>query len=612
MGARRYRRVRVLATANIAARESITRQIGDTKTWRMCELAAPHMEGSGSIAALAPRFGAKGAAEFSAALRARLLDDPYRLPVMLTALKQGPDDAALPYGIAQALAVQCLRQCENVASEDTPAAFLMQFLGGLGSALCAAGEHEIALDPAEEVGQSVDAWLDFHGPQAPVARRHWGGTGLNGEQIEALCAAAVNAGFLLVSADGATLRFTHRLVEATFAALWLRDHDEPDTPLDPRLLGEQWTTPLLFWAGLSSQPERVASGVLHLRETSRSAASRAGLKRYASVQPTALALALAAMFYGAAVQLALLNDEPSPSPRAVAHIETRLRAMLDEALATSSDPAQVDSIVDAARNIWRRCGPELDTAMRTLVHAPSLGRLTQAELYTCLGLYASPTAIDLLINRLDEREPTVRAGVTRGFTLAGYAALASLQAQMVGANEGVRARAVEIIDAIGASDEEEDTSVHRKAVHVLATGAPVQRAAAAETLGALQAHPATAPLIARLRDREPEVRGAAARALGKLGAEEALEPLRAALRQASPDLRVAIAEALGAYQSSEVAPDLARLLDDPAPSVRAAAATALGSIPDEMAISALKAHSGDSDPTAQAVILSALRRLGQQ
>jgi HEAT repeat protein len=250
--------------------------------------------------------------------------------------------------------------------------------------------------------------------------------------------------------------------------------------------------------------------------------------------------------------------------------------------------------------------------MRALVHMPSLGRLTQAELYTCLGLFASPAAIDLLINRLDEREPTVRTGVTRGLTLAGYAALASLQAQMASASENVRARVVEIIDAIGASDEAEDTSAHRKAVHVLATGAPDQRVAAAQTLGALQAHPAVEPLIARLRDREPEVRIAAARALGKLGAEEALEPLRAALRHASPELRVAIAEALGAYQSSDVAPDLARLLDDSAPSVRAAAATALGSIPDETAIAALKAHRHDPDPTARAIILSALRRLGQQ
>jgi HEAT repeat protein len=46
--------------------------------------------------------------------------------------------------------------------------------------------------------------------------------------------------------------------------------------------------------------------------------------------------------------------------------------------------------------------------------------------------------------------------------------------------------------------------------------------------------------------------------------------------------------------------------------VRAAAATALGAIPDEAAIRALKAHSDDPDPTAQAVILSALRRLGQR
>ena len=612
MGARPYRRVRVLATAHIAARESITRQIGDSKIWHVSELAAPQVERLGGVAALAPRFGAKGAAEFSATLRAHLLDDTHRLPVALTALRQGLDDATLPYGIAQSLATQCQRQCESVANQDTPANYLMQFLGGLASALCAAGEHAIPLDPAEELGQSVDAWLDFHRPQAPGARQHWGGTGLNSEQIEALCAAAVNAGLLLVSPDGATLRFTHRLIEATFAALWLRDHDEPDTALDPRLLGEQWTTPLLFWAGLSGQPERVASSVLRLRETSRSTASRAGLKRYANVQPTALALSLATMLYGGAVQLAILNGDQSASPRAVAHSEARLRAILDEAVAASSDPAQVDSVVDAARKIWRRCGPELDTAMRALVHIPSLGRLTQAELYTCLGLFASPTAIDLLIARLDEREPTVRAGVTRGLTLAGYAALPNLQAQMASANEGMRARVVEIIDAIGASDEAEDTSVHRKAVHVLATGAPDQRVAAAETLGALQAHPAVEPLVARLRDREPEVRIAATRALGKLGAEEALEPLRAALRHASTELRVAIAEALGAYQSSEVAPDLARLLDDSTPIVRAAAATALGSIPDETAISALKAHSDDPDPTARAIILSALRRLGQQ
>jgi HEAT repeat protein len=616
MGARPYRQVRVLATAHSAARESITRHIGDRKTWRMFELAAPHAEGLGGVAALAPRSGATGAAEVSATLRAHLLDNPYRLPIALTTLKQGRGAAALPYGIAQALATRCLRQCEGVASEDIPAAHLMQFLGGLGSALCAASEHTIPVDSAEELGQSVDAWLDFHRPharaQAPEARQHWDGAGLNSEQVEALCAAAVNAGLLLVSPDGATLRFTHRLIEATFAALWLRDHDETDTPLDPRLLGEQWTTPLLFWAGLSGQPERVARGVLRLRETSRSVASRAGLKRYANLQPTALALSLAVMFYGGAVQLAILNGEPSASARAVAHIETRLRTVLDEAVAASSDPAQVNSVVDAARNIWRRCGPELDTAMRALVQIPALGRLTQAELYTCLGLFSSPTAIELLINRLDEREPTVRTGVTRGLTLAGYAALASLQAQMASSSETVRARVVEIIDVIGASDEAQDTSVHRKAVHALATGAPDQRVAAAETLGALQAHPAVEPLVARLRDREPEVRSAAARALGKLGAEAALEPLRAALRHASPELRVTIAEALGAYQSSAVAPDLARLLDDSAPSVRAAAATALGSIPDDPAISALKAHSDDPDPTARAIILSALRRLGQQ
>ena len=139
--------------------------------------------------------------------------------------------------------------------------------------------------------------------------------------------------------------------------------------------------------------------------------------------------------------------------------------------------------------------------------------------------------------------------VTRGVYPGGYAALARLQAQIAGADEGIRARATEIIDAIAASDEAEDTSVHRKAVgpmcwrleRLISELRPLRHSA-------LCSHIPTQPLIARLRDREPEVRIAAARALGKLGAQEALEPLRAALRHGSPELRIAIVEALGAYQ----------------------------------------------------------------
>lgn len=611
-GARPYRRVRVVATANSAARELLSRQLGDNKAWRTVELAAPALEESSLFPAVKRRYRKTGATELSALLRAHLLDDPSRLPVTLTALAQSPPDQPPPYGMGRLLAADCLRRCESVASEEIPTTYLLQFLGGLASALCATGERSVPLAAAHELGQSVGAWLEVHRPQSPAARRQSGGIGLSGEQIEALCAAALDAGLLLVSPDGGALRFTHRLIEATCAAVWLRDHEERDDPLDPRLLGEQWTIPLLFWAGLSDRPEDVAGGLARLRETSRSVAARAGLKRHASIQPAALALALGAIVSGSAVQLAILGATPSASPRTAAHIETKLRTILDEALTAVSDPLQTDDMIDAARGVWNRCGPELDVAMRTLVNATSTGRLTQAELYTCLGLFASPSTIGLLIQRLGEREPTIRAGVTRGLTLAGYAALPDLQARMYTADEGVRTRATEIIDAIAASNAASDTGVHRTAVHVLATGAPEQRVAAADTLGALQSHPAVEPLIARLRDREPEVRLAAARALGKFGATEALEPLRATLRHANPELRATIAEAFGGYEANEVATDLARLLDDPAPSVRSTAATALGAMPDETAILALKAHSGDPDPATQAVVLSALRRLGQR
>jgi HEAT repeat protein len=611
-GVRPYRRVTVLATADIATRHLAPLQLGDKGGWRTLQLTAPEARDSRLLVAATLRRGAKGAEDWPALLRAHLLDNPARLPVTLTAVAFTPSETVLPYGVARLLAAQCRRQCEAVATEATPASFLLQFLGGLASALCASGEHAVSLEPATEVGPSVGAWLDAHRPQAPAARRQSGAIGLSNEQLNTLCQAGVDAGLLIVSPDGAALRFTHRLIEATFAALWLLDHDDPTALLDPRLLGERWAIPLLFWAGLSDRPERVADGLLHLRDTSKSVALRIGLKQYAAVQPTALALALATIFYGSAVQLAALGEIVPAPERAVAHVETRLRAILDEALASVSDPPQADVIITSMRRVWQRCRPELDISMRSLASAPLFGRLTQAEVYTCLGLFASPAANLLLIERLGEREPTVRAGVTRGLTLAGYAALPDLQAQMASADEGIRMRATEIIDAIGASDEEGDTSVHRRAVHVLTTGAPDQRVAAAETLGALQAHPAVDPLIARLRDRDPEVRAAAARALGRLAEPAALAPLRSALRHANPELRVAITEALGAYQSTEVTPDLARLLADSVPAVRVAAANALSQIPDDAAVTALKAHASDPDSTTQAVILSALRRLGQR
>src|SRR5262249_22145386 len=157
-----------------------------------------------------------------------------------TALMQAQKDVALPHGIAQLLAAQCEQRCETVATEEVPARYLLHFLGGLASALCATGERFVPLGSASELGLCVAAWLEVHRPQVPAARHQSGGIGLSGEQIEALCAAGMDAGLVLVSPDGAALRFTHRLIAASCAALWLLDHDDPEAPLDPRFLGEQW------------------------------------------------------------------------------------------------------------------------------------------------------------------------------------------------------------------------------------------------------------------------------------------------------------------------------------------------------------------------------------
>src|SRR5262249_52243371 len=153
-------------------------------------------------------------------------------------------------------------------------------------------------------------------------------------------------------------------------------------------------------------------------------------------------------------------------------------------------------------------------------------RLARAQLISILGLLASPLAIGALVEHLADRDPTLRSAVIRGFTFTGSRGIGALQRQLASDSEWIRARAREAVDGVSAAQLADGHTAQQRAVHVLTSPDPSARAAAAETLGALQAHDAVDGLVGRLGDADAQVRGAALRALAKLADPAALPALR--------------------------------------------------------------------------------------
>ena len=113
------------------------------------------------------------------------------------------------------------------------------------------------------------------------------------------------------------------------------------------------------------------------------------------------------------------------------------------------------------------------------------------------------------------------------------------------------------------------------------------RSKAVMALGNIKDSLSVEPLIAALRDIDPDVRSKAAVALGKIGGARAMDALCVVLKDEDSYVREAAAEALGKIGDARAVDPLVVALRDKDPDVRKGAAEALGEIGNNRAIEAL-------------------------
>lgn len=612
--------------------------------WRVAPLSSDEMLRAVQSALPPKRSGGmrRNAGRLRDELQAHRLDRALCTPALLLAVttattarptEKTQADTPLPYGRAALLRQALEATCTQEATEQVPGARLRETLGALASALAHADLHAVPLPQGARLGEAMAAWLGQHHPLSPHQSVTSGPSGgpptgplaLSAEVAHACCLAGLHAGILAVSSDDSGLAFSHSLVEAAFAAEWLRAADDGGSALDAGLLRPRWVLPLVLWTATTADPGVITRRLLPLLQSRVAPHSEArkvvphtvALATHTSEprtptglsRPAGVALALAGITAALAPALAALVASGRPHEMELARLERRLREVLDavlDLLTPDHDPAALLAAVQSVEGV---VGEELAADVAYLASIGGFSRLARAQLVSILGLLASPQAIAALVEHLADKDVTLRSAVIRGFTFAGSRGIGALQRQLTSENDWIRARAREALDGVSAAQLVDGHTAEQRAVHVLTSPDPSVRAAAAETLGVLQAHDAVDGLVARLGDSDSQVRSTALRALAKLADPLALSVLREHLRHPDPAFRAALADALGAYHDPELIPDLALLLADSDSAVRAAAATALGVMGDDRALAPLVERWGDPDPHAQAAVASALRRL---
>ena len=123
---------------------------------------------------------------------------------------------------------------------------------------------------------------------------------------------------------------------------------------------------------------------------------------------------------------------------------------------------------------------------------------------------------------------------------------------------------------------------------------------------------AVAPLLAALRDRDPDVRRLAVWGLSEMRpavGDAAGADVARLLGDPAPQVRAQAARALGDFGMADAAGPVAALLRDPDPVVRLEAAHALGDLQSPAAAAALESARDDPDPAVRAKAAWALRQV---
>jgi HEAT repeat protein len=192
-----------------------------------------------------------------------------------------------------------------------------------------------------------------------------------------------------------------------------------------------------------------------------------------------------------------------------------------------------------------------------------------------LGRSADPRAIPILVNGMNDHQPTIR--------LASASGLGQL---------GLSQAVPYLVDA-------------------LTNGIPALRTSAAVSLGKLGAKEAIPLLKKSLHDRDPGVQAAAVDALLRLGTPyHVVDPtIMNLIAHKNPGLRSGAAKALANGQIRDVMGPLSLLLKDPVPRPRITAVRSLGRIGGREVLPQLKAALRDSDQAVQATAAGAIARI---
>lgn len=533
------------------------------------------------------------------------------LPAALSALqslsrerREAPESDTLPVGRGRLFAERVDALSHEIAAVGVDGDITRRVLGALASALRRQELRVVPIPHGQALGKAVAAFIDEGDLLRPSDFGESEQTIITPEAAESVTQAALDKGVLAYSPDKRTVAFANTVLEAAFAAAWLRAADDGIGALNPELLRPQWTAPVLLWSGCLDAPGDLALRLVRLADTPDTTAVRAGLTSRAEVLPVSLSLALAVMTEALGGLLVARELTATGDEAAVATTEEHLRDILDRVQRASVSPDGQERLTRALRGVEREGGPEIVANIADLARHPHVSRLARAQLITVLGLIASENALATTIEMMTEMDPVLRQALTQAVSLAGALALDPLRAALNHPNERVRERASESLALLG--DAAIDT-----ALDLLDGDNPSQRASAARTLGALRSGRAVQPLAQRLDDADDAVRVAAALALGEIATPRAVEALAAAAKHADTGMRAAVAQALGASHDPDAFPSLLVLLTDTENTVRAAAATALGLLGDERGVNALRERRDDPDPVTQHAALYALRRLGR-